>query len=123
LDENTNRLTIAAGTSNREKTKMSKIVFAVLFATVTLLSASSAQAKDVTFNHPKYGGYALDWCLKWNEVSCGAPVAQAYCKSQGYSLLTGFKKWNDPHIKTKLMRSTKICDLTICDSFEVISCR
>lgn len=102
---------------------MSKIVFAILFATIALLSASSAQAKDVNFNHPKYGGYALDWCLNWNEVGCGAPVAQAYCKSQGYSQLTGFKKWNDPHIKTKLMRSAKICNLTICDSFEVISCR
>jgi hypothetical protein len=102
---------------------MSKIVFAGLFAAATLLSTISAQAKDVTFNHPKYKGYALDWCMNWIEVGCGAPAAAAYCKSRGYSQLTGFKKWDDPQIKTRLMRSAKICDLKICDSFEFISCR
>lgn len=34
---------------------MSKIVFATPFATIALLPAGSVQAKDVTFNHPKYG--------------------------------------------------------------------
>jgi hypothetical protein len=56
MPENANRLTGATGASKMGKTKMPYAIFAALFATVTLLSASSVQTQDVTFNHPKHKG-------------------------------------------------------------------
>ena len=80
-------------------------------------------ANSVRYTHPKYQGFALDWC-KTFEHGCGKLAADAFCKSQGHLKAKSWKKWNNPGIKTMTIGQNSICDPAYhrCDSFKVIRC-
>jgi len=79
--------------------------------------------KSVRYTHPKYKGFALDWC-KIFEHECGKSAANAYCKYKGHLKAKSWIKWNNPGLKTMTIGQNSICDPAYhgCDSFKYIRC-
>lgn len=76
-----------------------------------------------TFFKPKIGGVRLDWCRVWAN-QCGAPAANQYCQSKGYSHAVSFTKKNNVgnFTNTKVIGTGQICFDATCDSFAKIRC-
>src|SRR5690606_30726746 len=76
-----------------------------------------------TVEKPMFNGNRLDWCATWGE-DCGAPAADAFCKSQGFAGASDFAK--EPHIggatPTRLIATGAVCDAEQCDGFLSITC-
>jgi hypothetical protein len=67
-----------------------RVVFAT--AVAVLLCSGAAQAEHKMFIiSSNTGGYGVDRCLA-NSEKCGAPVANAYCKSQSYAQAASYQK-------------------------------
>lgn len=79
---------------------------------------------DVGYSHPKYRGYALDWCRIF-EHGCGQAAANAFCQLKGHEKATHFVKWNNPGVKTMTIGQNSICNPAYhrCDSFQSIRCK
>ncbi len=78
---------------------------------------------QATYNEPVIGGFRLDWCQYW-AAQCGAPAANAYCQTKGYSHAT---KWAlasniGTFAKTKVIGTGQVCDGPDCDGFAWIAC-
>jgi hypothetical protein len=76
------------------------------------------------FEKPTIGGYRLDYCREWG-TNCGAPAADAFCSSKGY---TRSVHWEiDPNIgvetPTKIFATGAMCNQSFCDGFKVIDCQ
>lgn len=76
-----------------------------------------------TFSNPKQGGNRLDWCLGWS-TGCGAPAANAWCKSKGFGGASSFTIAEDigGSQPTRLMGTGAVCDQDFCDGFAKITC-
>jgi hypothetical protein len=67
-----------------------RVVFAT--AVALLLCAGAAQAEHKMFIiSSNAGGYGVDRCLASGQ-KCGAPIANAYCKSQSYAQAASYQK-------------------------------
>ncbi|WP_421695969.1 hypothetical protein [Aestuariivirga sp.] len=92
-------------------------------ALAVVLSTGEAFADTQTFFKPKQSGNRLDWCLDWS-TGCGAPAANAWCKSKGFDKAASFEE--DPDIgashPTRLISSGAVCDQGFCDGFAQITC-
>jgi hypothetical protein len=80
-------------------------------------------ADTVNYNHPKYRGYALDWCRVF-EHDCGKGAADAYCRAKGHLKAASWAKRNHPGVKTMTIGQNSICDPNNhrCDTFSSIEC-
>ena len=105
------------------KLSLTRFLFAVIVAGTF---ATSANAETKKFDAPRSQGYMLDWCLRWGKMEspdrCGKPVAESFCKSQGFKRSVGNKKWNDPRKPTRQIASGDVCNAQFCDSFKYIKC-
>jgi hypothetical protein len=95
--------------------------FAVLIAVSVAGFSSPAFAEITEFSAPAYKGHLLDWCLNWGS-DCGAPAANAWCKSKGYDGAEAFKLWENVGKSTRVFGTGQVCDDESCDSFKMIAC-
>ncbi len=76
-----------------------------------------------TFAYPVHQVYRLNYCLTSNG-DCGAPAAQAWCKTQGFDTASAWKI--DENIgslfPTVVLGEDRICAQFICDGFQEITC-
>lgn len=90
------------------------------FRQITCVRAVSATR---TFNHPRSGGYRLDWCREWAQ-NCGKPAADAFCRQRGFGRSVNLSQ--DPDIgvsqPTRIITSGQICNQGFCDGFRSITC-
>jgi len=73
-----------------------------------------------TFHYPHYLGYRLDFCRRYGQ-NCGAPAADAFCRSQGYTGATRYKIARDVG-PTRILGTDRICQAHSCDGFRWIRC-
>ncbi len=76
-----------------------------------------------TFAYPVHQVYRLNYCLTSNG-DCGAPAAQAWCKTQGFGTASA---WTiDENIgslfPTVVLGEDRICAQFVCDGFQEITC-
>jgi hypothetical protein len=95
------------------------LTFFLTIAAFLLCGPSFAETTE--FAAPTYKGHLLDWCLNWGSA-CGAPAANAWCKSKGYDGAEAFKLWEDVGKSTRVMGTGQVCDDPSCDSFTMIAC-
>jgi hypothetical protein len=76
------------------------------------------------FTNPSVDGRRLDLCLHWG-VECGAPAADAFCKSKGYSSASSFEIAYDigAGSPTLVLGDGRVCSEAACDGFSVIDCQ
>ncbi len=76
-----------------------------------------------TFAYPVHRIYRLNSCLT-SKGNCGAPAAQAWCKTQGFGKATGWEI--DENIgslfPTVVLGEDRICAQFVCDGFLEITC-
>ena len=76
-----------------------------------------------TFAYPVHQVYRLNYCLT-SKCDCGAPAAQAWCKTQGFGTASTWKI--DENIgslfPTVVLGENRICAQFICDGFQEITC-
>jgi hypothetical protein len=71
------------------------------------------------FSPVEVGGVTVDYCLSF-ATDCGMPVADEFCRLQGFSKARGFD-WQ--YMKpTKTLRSGETCDADYCGGFTSITC-
>ena len=89
-----------------------------------VIRARLGQANATAFVNPTYNGYRLDWCRIF-ENDCGAPAADAFCKSQGFSGVRAFEFQGGMDVPTMTVSQNSVCDPKWhgCDSFASISCQ
>jgi hypothetical protein len=92
-----------------------------------LLAAPQSNAAVGTggrFENPSVNGLRLDVCLHWG-VECGAPAANAFCRSKGYSSARSFEIAYDigAGSPTLVLGDGRVCSETACDGFSVIACQ
>jgi len=93
------------------------------FAHITCTGLMSANPNFREFKNPSLGRYRLDRCREWG-VNCGAPVAKAFCKQQGFANFKYFRTDAQPDgHPTKLIGSNQICDKKFCRGFQIIVCQ
>jgi hypothetical protein len=76
-----------------------------------------------TFAYPVHQVYRLNYCLT-SKGDCGAPAAQAWCKTQGFGKASA---WTiDENIgalfPTVVLGDDRICAQFVCDGFQEITC-
>lgn len=105
------------------KLRLTRLLFAFVVA-VTFTATANAETQK--FNAPHSQGYMLDWCLKWGKSEspnrCGKPVADRFCKAEGFKRSIGYKKWEDPGKPTRQIASGSVCNAQFCDSYKFILC-
>jgi hypothetical protein len=76
-----------------------------------------------TFAYPVHQVYRLNYCLT-SKGDCGAPAAQAWCKTQGFGTASTWKI--DENIgslfPTVVLGEDRICARFVCDGFQEITC-
>ena len=76
-----------------------------------------------SFDFPVHNVYRLNYCLT-SKGDCGAPAAQAWCKTQGFGKATAWKI--DENIgslfPTVVIGEDRICAQFVCDGFQEITC-
>lgn len=71
------------------------------------------------FSPVEVGGVTVDYCLSF-ATDCGMPVADEFCRLQGFKKARGFD-WQ--YMKpTKTLRSGETCDADYCGGFTSITC-
>ena len=82
-----------------------------------------SQAWAAHFSGPTWNGYALDWCVNF-EQGCGKPAADLWCKKKGYNQSSSFVKRNAMTVPTMTIGQNAICNPSVhrCDSFVSIDC-
>ena len=73
------------------------------------------------FASPTINGAGVDICINWG-TGCGAPAADAFCRSHGFVASTGHAVQNDTP-PTLVLGDNLICSDAFCDRFSEISCR
>jgi len=99
---------------------MRSVIAAAAFA-AALVAAAGAQAEKRMFiiaNNPD--GYGVDRCLA-SGASCGAAVANSYCRSRSFGQALSYRKVDRDDI-TGAIPSTGACPGTNCDNFVAIEC-
>lgn len=71
------------------------------------------------FSPVEVGGVTVDYCLKFS-VDCGQPVADLFCKNNGYQKAQSFE-WQYMH-PTRTLQSGESCDADYCGGFTKIVC-
>jgi hypothetical protein len=73
-----------------------------------------------TLKLPGGDGIRLDWCREW-ATNCGAPAADAFCKSHGKVKAARFAA--QPNVGlTVVISSKQICNMPGCTAFASIEC-
>jgi len=78
-----------------------------------------AEASVRNYFAPEWEGQRLDACLA-DSRSCGKPVADAFCKAQGFDTAILFQR--EPASFTRKLDSVSICEGGNCLSFRQIKC-
>jgi hypothetical protein len=96
-------------------------VLTIWLAGITLLlGAISASALEGQFNHPSYKTQErLDFCFTFGG-SCGQPVADMYCRIQGYERANGFEEVRAS--PTRIIANGDACFGGHCTTFRHIVC-
>lgn len=78
--------------------------------------------KPKIYSLPQHNGFRLDWCLYLND-QCGAPAADAFCRSKGYGNVVSFIR-EPTAVSTRTIGSNAVCfrDERDCESFSQIIC-
>lgn len=99
-----------------------RLVLTTAFA--LLLAAGAAQAERKMFIiSSNANGYGVDRCLA-NGEACGAPVANAYCKSQQFKEAASYQKVDPTEITGAIPTgATGACHGTGCDVVAIICTR
>jgi hypothetical protein len=104
------------------------IVSRPLLLSITLLSFLSlssyeAQAAARSYSNPKFRGQTVHHCLA-DEIKCGKPAADAFCKLEGYRHALNFRMQHDPQqISTSIViDSGKLLRAPEAWSFQMVKC-
>ena len=81
--------------------------------------AAPAEAGVRNFFAPAIEGARLDACLT-AEGQCGKPVADAYCKAQGFEAAVLFQR--EPVAASRRLGAGGMCEGGACTSFRQIKC-
>ena len=95
------------------------------FAYITCSGPISGDARFKEFpNPPSPGGkFRLDRCREWG-VNCGAPVAEAFCKRNGFATYKYFRTDSQEGSgPTQLIGTNQICNGRFCRGFQIIVCQ
>jgi hypothetical protein len=80
-------------------------------------------AKPKVFENPTIDDIRVDGCMKWGPVDCGAPAANHWCRSKGFSRAT---EWSTERVHPTIFQdpqsSVKICDYFFCGAFSRVEC-
>jgi hypothetical protein len=76
------------------------------------------------YHKPSVGSHRVDACLNWG-TGCGAPAAEAFCKSKGFARATSFElAYNiGAETPTLVLGDNKVCNVADCDGFSLIVCQ
>ena len=93
------------------------------FAQITCTKPDPAPPAQQVYRQPKFNGMRLDLCLDWG-VGCGAPAAEKYCESKGWSKARRYVVAHNigASTPTRLIGTGAVCDQNFCDGFEFIRC-
>ena len=90
-------------------------------AIAVLILAPPADAGVRNYFAPVIDGARLDACLTAGG-ECGKPVADAFCKSQGFETSVLFQREPVPATQTRRLGSGDMCESGTCTSFKQIKC-
>ncbi|MGE0564118.1 MAG: hypothetical protein AB7O50_06345 [Pseudolabrys sp.] len=99
-----------------------RLVLATVFA--VLVAAGTAQAERKMFIiSSNASGYGVDRCLS-NGEKCGAPLANAYCKSQQFKQAASYQKVDPAEITGAIPTGASGgCTGTACDVVAIVCTR
>lgn len=93
--------------------------FCTAFAYIT---CTGEIERNRVFVNPVWKDYRLDVCLQWG-TNCGKPVADAFCKTKGFSRSFHAVVDAEPgYAATRLIGTDQICDKPFCVGFQQIIC-
>jgi hypothetical protein len=94
----------------------------LLIAAMSLLSAGFAEAGASIriYTLPQQDGYLLSACLN-NGDTCGKPIADAWCQSNGYREALTFERERREAV-ARVLNSSAFCDGPVCETFRQIKC-
>lgn len=92
-------------------------------AALALLAALPVAAEVRTFEAPEHAGFLVAPCASANGV-CGEPVAQAWCRQQGFQRAVDWsvRLGRDFSTATVTLDAGALCRGAQCESFASISC-
>ncbi len=90
-----------------------------ILAIVLLCLATPSHAAVKNFFTPQFQGGRLSSCLADNST-CGKPVADAFCKAEGFSESILFAR--EPISEAKLLDGEALCTGGSCEAFTRIKC-
>ena len=85
------------------------------------LAATASQAGVRNFFAPQFEGALLDACLT-PAGECGKPVADAFCKAQGFQTAILFQWQSAGGQFTRRLGSGESCENGACTTFRQIKC-
>ena len=94
-----------------------------VLTTVVMLAALATYGEAGVRNYfaPLLDGARLDACLTAG-TDCGKPVADAFCKAQGFETAILFQREHATNQSTRRLGSGDMCDNGACTSFRQIKC-
>lgn len=95
--------------------EMQKTILILALLTI----ASPANAAVRSYFTPQQNGVRLSSCLADN-TTCGKPVADAFCKAEGFSESILFAR--EPVSEAKLLGDEALCSGEQCEAFTRIKC-
>ena len=100
------------------------IVFAGLFAGSLLAHSGAAEANVRSYFSPQLDGERLSFCLQ-SSGHCGKPVADAFCRFQGYEEAVLFQREELPAQAVPILYADtgERCSADSCLGFRQIKCR
>jgi hypothetical protein len=83
-----------------------------------------SKRRQPLFASPLIEGYRLDVCLSFG-VGCGKPAADEFCKRHAFTESESFEteKVGERRIRTKIIGTGQVCDMSECTAFASIRCR
>jgi len=79
-----------------------------------------ASVTTKTFSPVQNGGMTVDYCLSFG-ASCGQPVADEFCRRQGFKGAQSFE-WQYMH-PTRTLGSGELCDAAYCGGITSVTCQ
>jgi hypothetical protein len=87
------------------------------------ITCSGAVSRDVQFPNPSWKGKRLDRCREFG-TNCGAPVADAFCKSKGFRTYQYFRTdAQGSGAATQTIGTNQVCNKSFCRGFQIITCQ